>query len=285
MGAIDFILNLAGLLWWLSWRSMRFDPLVKRSPVTLVGTLKQAESRRLKGWQIAGLLCALVGLRSLLYWFIGAPADWTPKINLEFVVIAFRGDSLRADLAFSCLSFVRAFIVLYFWLVALAMINGTPREPDPIQKLVRLHLGRLARWPWPVQVLVPYLATVALWIAVEPLLVSLSVMSPAHSMAHLLEQAALVGLGLLLSLKYLLPAILCLHLIASYIYLGNSPIWDFIAATSTNVTAPLQGLPLRFARLDFTPLAGAVLILGLLHWLPNVILARIAGSRLSPWPQ
>ena len=30
MGYVDFILNLAGLLLWLNWRSDRFDPLVKR---------------------------------------------------------------------------------------------------------------------------------------------------------------------------------------------------------------------------------------------------------------
>ena len=285
MGAIDFISNLAVLLLWLSWRSMRFDALVRSLPVTLVGTLKRAEPRRLKYWQIGGLLGAIVILRGLLYWSIGAPADWTPKLNLEFVVLAFRCDSPSATLVFSCLSLTRAFIVLYFWLVALTIINGSNAETDAIQKLVRLHLGRAARWPWPLQLLLPYLAVMALWMAVEPLLAYLGVMSSVHSTGHLLGQGALVGLGLLLSLKYVLPAFLCLHLVASYIYLGTSPVWEFIAATSANVTAPLRWLPLRFARLDFTPLAGAVLILGLLHWLPNVILVRIAASKLSPWPQ
>lgn len=285
MGAIDFISNLAGLLLWLSWRSMRFDPLVRSLPVTLVGTLKRAEPRRLKRWQITGLLLGIVLLRALLYWSIGAPADWTPRLNLEFVVLAFRCDSPGATLVFSFLSLARAFIVLYFWLVALTILNGSSAETDAIQKLVRLHLGAMARWPWPLQLMVPYLAVVALWMAVEPLLASLGVMVPAYSTAHLVGQGALVGLALFLSLKYLLPGFLFLHLVASYIYLGTSPVWDFIATTSAHVTAPLRFLPLRFARLDFTPLAGAVLILGLLHWLPNAVLAKLAAARLSTWPQ
>jgi hypothetical protein len=35
MALIDLILNLAGLLLWLNWRSVRFDPLGKRTPATL----------------------------------------------------------------------------------------------------------------------------------------------------------------------------------------------------------------------------------------------------------
>lgn len=285
MGAIDFILNLAGLLLWLSWRSMHLDPLVKSSPATLVGTLKRAEPRRLKAWQVSVLLSALIVMRALLYWLIGAPADWTPKLNFEFIVLAFRSDSFAASLVYSCLSFLRALIVLYFWLLAVAMINRNNTEPDAIQKLVRLHLGRAARWPWPVQLLVPFLIVVVLWFGFSPLLVHLGVLIPAHSKAHLVGQGSLVGLALLLSLKYVLPVLLLLHLVVSYIYLGTNPFWDFVTSTCVNVTAPLRHIPLRFARLDFTPVVAAVLILGLLHWLPGAILTRIAASNWSAWPQ
>src|SRR5579862_6025327 len=131
MGTIDFLLNVAGLLLWLSWRSMRFDPLVRSAPVTLLGTLKRAEPRRIKGWQLALALLSLVVLRAVLYQLVGAPADWTPKLNLEMVVLAFRSDLFYAALLFSCLSLARAFVVLYFWMLVLAMINRSNTEPDP----------------------------------------------------------------------------------------------------------------------------------------------------------
>ena len=89
MGLIDFILNLAGVLLWLSWRSIGMDPLVRTTPATLVGTLRRAEPRRLKGWQFLVGLAALLLLRAVLYRQIGPAADWTPKLDLFFVVLAF----------------------------------------------------------------------------------------------------------------------------------------------------------------------------------------------------
>jgi uncharacterized protein YggT (Ycf19 family) len=284
MGAIDFLLNLAGLLLWLSWRSMRFDPLMKSAPVTLLGTLKRAEPRRLKGWQLVVALATLVGLRGVFYLFIGAPADWTPKLNLELVVLAFRSDQLSSVLVFSLLSFVRVMVVFYFWLLVLAVINRSSVETAPIQRTVRLHLGKTARWPWPVQLLLPFIFVIVLWIACSPILVKLGVVAPPHSKTHLIEQGLLVDLGLLLSLKYILPAFLLLHLVASYVYLGSNPLWDFITTTAVNMTAPLRRLPFRFARLDFTPVVGVILILFLFQWLPNLILSRMAAYRMSIWP-
>ena len=68
MGIIDFILNLAGLLLWLNWRSNRFDPLVKRMPATLMGTLRPAAPKRLRRWHLLGVhrLVAAVARGDLL---------------------------------------------------------------------------------------------------------------------------------------------------------------------------------------------------------------------------
>jgi uncharacterized protein YggT (Ycf19 family) len=284
MGAIDFLLNLAGLLLWASWRSSRFDPLVRSVPVTLIGTLKRTEPLRFKGWPLAVALALLLGLRTAFYLLIGAPADWTPKLNLELVVLAFRSDRFSHALVFSCLSFLRVLIVFYFWLLTLGIINRPTIDSDPVQKLVRLHLGRVARWPWLVQLLLPFCIVILLWLVLNPVLVGLVVVAPPHSKAHLVAQGSLVALGLLLSLKYLLPAFLLLLLVASYIYLGSNPIWDFITNTATNMTAPLRRLPLRFARLDLTPVLGVILVLWLLQWLPNLILSKLAANQMSTWP-
>lgn len=284
MGLIDFILDLAGVLVWLSWRSIRFDPLVKTVPATLVGTLRRAEPRRTKGWPYLVGLATLLVARALLYRQIGPEADWTPKLNLFFVSLAFRSDHFSPIMLFSVLSFGRILIVCYFWLLALAIINRPSTEPDPIQKMVRLHLSPVARWPLIVQLLVPLLLVGGLWIALHPLLVHLEVTGRVRSNSHLAEQGALVALTLWFSLQFLLPVFLLLHLVASYVYLGSSTLWEFIGATARNLLAPLRRLPLRISRFDFSPLVGVVLIFALLHWLPKVILAKLAQHNVSPWP-
>ena len=289
MGLIDFILNLAGVLLWLSWRSIRFDPLVKTRPATLIGTLRRAEPRRMKGWQLLAGLGTLLVLRAVLYRQIGAEADWTPKLDLYFIVLAFPnrlppGHFLPA-LMFSLLSFARILIIGYFWLLALVVINRRNTQPDPLHKMLRLHLGPVARWPLLLQVLLPLVSMIALWIALHPLLVHLEITSRVRSTAHLAEQGLLIGVALYFTLQFLLPVFLLLHLFASYIYLGSSPLWDFIGATARNLLAPLRRLPMRVGLLDLAPLGGVVLILFLLHWLPNLVVARMAENNLSPWPQ
>jgi uncharacterized protein YggT (Ycf19 family) len=285
MGLIDFILNLAGVLLWLSWRSMRFDPLVQSAPATLVGTLRRAEPRRMQGWQLLASLGALLLLRAVLYRQIGPEADWTPKLNLFVVVLAFRSNLFLPALLFSVLSFAHMLIICYFWLLALVIINRQSATPDPLLRLIRLHLGAVTHWPWLVQAVLPLLLVAGLWIALHPLMVQLEVAGRVRTNARLVEQGLVVGAMLYLSLQYLLPVFLFLHLIASYVYLGSTPLWEFVGATAHNLLAPLRRVPLQIARFDFSPIAGVVLIFLLLHWLPHLILGEITRRNLSPWPQ
>jgi uncharacterized protein YggT (Ycf19 family) len=285
MWLIDFILNLTALILWLNWRARHFPPLVRTGPTTLVGTLKRTETTRLGGWQLVVGLVALLAGRALFYWFIGAPVDWTPKLDLGLISLAFRSDSLRLDLLYSTMSFVRLLIVFYFWLLVLAAVNRGVIEPDPLQKLVRQHLSRAAYWPWPVQLVLPLILVSLLWLVVSPFLAQLGLVNSAHSLARLCYQGLLVGLGLVLTLKYLLPVFLLLHVVTSYVFLGNSPVWEFISGTARNLLKPLQGLPLRFARLDLAPIVGMLLILFALQWLPNFIVGKMLQMRISLWPQ
>jgi uncharacterized protein YggT (Ycf19 family) len=216
---------------------------------------------------------------------IGAPVDWTPKVDLGLISLAFRSDLLRLDLLYSAMSFVRVLIVLYFWLLALAAINRAVLEPDPLQKWMRLHLGRAAHWPWPVQLFLPLLLVTVLWLLLSPFLARLGLVNHVDSWARVSYQGLLVGLGLFLSLKYLIPVLLLLYLVASYVFLGNSPMWDFISTTARNLLTPLRALPLRFARLDLAPVVGAILVLFALQWLPNFIVGKMAQWKMSPWPQ
>src|SRR4029077_13619829 len=119
------------------------------------------EPRRWKGWQLLAGLVLLLALRPVLYRGVGSAAGWTPRLDLGVVALAFRSDSfpagisLRTTALYSVLSFGRLRLVFYFWLLIVGLINRGTAEPDPIQKVVRLHLGRIARWPWPLQLLLP----------------------------------------------------------------------------------------------------------------------------------
>jgi len=289
MALTDFILNLAGVLLWSSWRSVRSDPLNKTRPATLVGTLRRAERRRIQGWSFLVALGALLILRAVVYQQIGQEADWTPRLNLFFIVLAFPSRLLPGHflsaMVFSVLSFARILSIGYFWLLALVVINRSNAEPDPVLKMLRLHLGPLARWPLVLQVLLPLLLVTGLWFALHPLLVHLGITGRVRSDALLAGQGLLVGIALCFTLQYLLPIFLLLHLFTSYVYLGSNSLWDFIGATARNLLTPLRRLPLRVARIDFAPVVGVVLILFLLHWLPNLVLGRMRENNLTLWPQ
>jgi uncharacterized protein YggT (Ycf19 family) len=262
MGLINFILNLAGVLLWLNWRSIRFDPLVKTSPATLAGTLRRAEPRRLKRWHFLAALGALLLLRALLYWQIGSAVDWTPNLHLDVIdrAIPFRSDTCWLMLLFSGLSFGITLGLFYLWLLLLALVNGRRAEADPLQKLVRLQLGRVDRWPWPVKALLPLLITLLLWYLLSLLFSRLSLIPPASSNTHRLEQAIVIGLGSYLSWKYLIGGLLALYLVGSYVYLGNQPLWNFVAMTGGNLLIPLRRAPLRLGKVDFAPLVGIALV-------------------------
>src|ERR1035441_3527840 len=153
MALIDFILNLAGLLLWLNWRSARFDPLGKRTPATLIGTLRRAEPRRLRRWHLLAALGGLLLLRAGIYWQIGSAAHWTGTLNLSVITLSFRSDYFVRMLLFSIFSFGLTLGVFYLWLLLLSILAGP--EPLPFHRLVRMPLGGIDRWARGVKFLLP----------------------------------------------------------------------------------------------------------------------------------
>jgi hypothetical protein len=262
MGLINLILNLAGVLLWLSWRSVRFDPLAQTTPATLAGTLRRAGPRRLKHWHLLAGLAGLLLVRAVLYWQLGPAVDWTPHFHLRGVGIAipFRSDSFLRMLLFSALSFAVILGACYLWLLLLSIVNGRKGESDPMQKLLRLHLGWVDRWPWLLKLLLPLALSLVCWYLLSLLLSRLGLILPASSATRRLEQSLLVGLGSYLSWRYLIGALLALHLVASYVYLGDQPFWSFVALTGRNLLRPLRWMPLRWGKVDFAPLVGIALV-------------------------
>src|SRR5215471_777162 len=142
---IDFILNVAGLLLWLNWRTVRLDPINRLTPATLAGTVRRTEPMRLERWHfLAGLFLLLV-IRAVFYGQIGPAVNWSPRLNLTIVAPAFpltRSGHVfyRSAFLFSFLSFILVFLVFYFWLLALVIINRKVTSPDPLHKFLFLQL-------------------------------------------------------------------------------------------------------------------------------------------------
>jgi uncharacterized protein YggT (Ycf19 family) len=286
MALIDFILDLACLSLWLAWRSGRADPLARARAATLVGTLRRADPKPWQRWLWLFALALLLGFRGLLYQQIGVASGWTPRLDFTFTVVPFRTDSLRVSLLYSLLGFVVVLVVFYFWLLVLAIANReTPLDHDPLQRQLRDRLGRLAQWPLWAQLASPALAAALLWLAAHPVLVQVGLFPRAHGLTPVFGQALLVGIALFFSLKYLLPPLLLLFLATSYVYLGTNPIWDFVEATGRGLLKPLRRMPWHFGKLDFSPLVGAALVLGFLHFLPNLILNELMKRNRFLWPQ
>ena len=258
MGLIDFILNLAGLLLWLNWRSVRFDPLGKRTPATLIGTLRRAEPRRLRRWHLLAALGGLLLLRALFYWQIGSAARWTGILNLSVITLSFRSDYFVRMLLFSIFSFGLTLGVFYLWLLLLSILAGP--EPLPFHRLVRMPLGGIDRWARGVKFLLPLIVTATLWWLASWLLAWLQVIPEPVSPAHRIEESLVIGLSSYLAWKYLAGALLVLHLLNSYIYFGKHPFWGYVNAGAQTLLSPLRALPLRVGKADFAPVVGIVLV-------------------------
>jgi uncharacterized protein YggT (Ycf19 family) len=285
MSLLDFILNIAGVLLWVNWRSQRLDPLSRATPATLVGTIRKTRVTHLQRWQFLLIIGSLVFLRAFFYAEVGPAVNWTPQLDLGAIAPAFRANQFGQQLLFSTLSLLRVIVVFYSWLLFAAIVNRGTINPDPIQKLLVVQLGRPANWPRWLQAILPLAMGALLWLMVYPILAHLSIINWAQSALHLIGQCLLIGAAIFLSLKYLIPVILLLHLITSYVYLGNSPFWEFINTTSRNLLQPLNGLPLRLGKVDLTPLIAIALVIVVFFYpLPGFLQSVLNKFDLTIWP-
>jgi uncharacterized protein YggT (Ycf19 family) len=267
MAYVDFILNLAGLLLWLNWRSLRFDPLTRRTPATLMGTLRPASPKKLRRWHFVLFIVGLLFLRAVVYRWL-APF-WVGKLDLGVTVPPFRSDSFEAMLVFSFFSFGLALGIFFVGLLLLSLLQG----PEPIQGLVKIPLGRVDGWPRWTKILLPLLAAAVAWWLAGWLLIRLQILPPPISVAQRLEQSLVIGLNGYLVWKFPVGAILALHLLNSYIYFGRHPFWKYVNVTAQKLLRPLKSIPLQLGRVDFAPLVGIAL----------VFLAAEGAGRVLAW--
>lgn len=251
MSVVDFILNIVGLLLWFNWRAVHWN-IPARPGVSLAGTLKCATAPPSSRWIFFLALIALLFVRAFFYWQIGEALHWVPEISLGPTALHFRSDLFGRMLLYSIFSFGITLAVFHIWLLLLSFVNADISDGNPQQKLVRLHLGPVERWPNLAKLFLPLLAGILIWLALNPILLRMELI-PKISFRHLLEQGALIGVAAYLALKFLLIGFLALYLLNSYVYLGEFAFWQFITFTAQRFLRPLQWLPLRIGKIDFVP--------------------------------
>lgn len=257
MGIIDFILNLAGLLLWLNWRSLRFDPLGKRTPATLIGTLRRAEPRKLRRWHLLAVLGGLLFLRAVLYWQVGSGVGWASgTLNLGVIELSFRSDHFRHILLFSLFSFGLTLGVFYLWLLLFSILAG----PEPFHRLVRLQLGPIDYLPRGAKLILPLVLVAPLWWLTSWLLAWLAIVPQPVSTVHRLEESLVIGLGSYLAWKFAAAALLILYLLNSYIYFGRHPFWNYVTTEAQTLLRPLHAIPLRAGKVDLAPVVGMAVV-------------------------
>lgn len=266
MGLIDFILNIAGLLLWMNWRAMPFDPLTTATPATLIGTLRRAEPPRVKRWHFIASLGALLLLRAEFYRFIGPALNWTASLNLFATRLAFRSDSTGLMMLYSGLSFGLVLGVFFLWLLLLSLVGRGGGEHLLPLRLARANLGCVVDWPAWRKCLLPWVTGFALWWVLTWPCTSWGLVPRPVSESVRAAQAALVGLGGYFALKYLLLALLGLHLLHNHVYFGPHPIWKFVDLTARRLLRPLQSIPLRVGKVDWSPLVGIIVVLLFAHF-------------------
>lgn len=254
MSVVDFILNLAGLLLWLNWRSMRFDPLARRLPATLMGTLRPAAPARFRRWHWLVLIVLLLVVRAVAYHWL---APFTVfKLHTEIVSPSFRSDSFPAMLLFSFLSFGGLLGIFYTGLLLLSLVRG----PEQIHRFVKIPLGRIDDWSGPVKFILPFLVTAGAWGILVAATSRMHIFPPADSVALRVEQSVVVALSIYLFWKIPLALLLILHLLNNYIYFGRHPFWNYVRVCAEKLLWPLRKLPLGVGRLDFAPVIGLVIL-------------------------
>jgi uncharacterized protein YggT (Ycf19 family) len=267
MPLIDLILNLAGLLLWLSWQAIGITAATRPTALSLVYTLKRTEPRPpRRRTPLLFLLALLVG-RSLVYWQLGPGTQWNPFLNLGVVTLRFPAESWGYMSLYSLLSFGQILGTYYLALLLVAVANIKTLDSDPLHRIVRMQLGFAGRLPLFLALLTPLLAGALFWFLAGWPFGRLGLYTPTPTLDLLWQQALIFGLGTYLVWQYLIIVLLIIHLFNSYVYLGNSPFWSFLAVTGRNSLRPIRWLPLTMGRLDTTPLfAIGLAFLAGYHW-------------------
>ena len=244
MNLVNFILNLVGLVLWVASR--------------LAGA--SASLRHPARWLLLPGLAVLVGARAWIYWQVGQAVHWIAPLDLGAVRLDFNSAAFERMPIFSVASFGLFLGAFYLWLLLLSIINEDAQDSNPRLRFIAIQLGWLRRLPAVFRLILPATLLGLAWVGCHPALVDGGLVAAPRSTVHLWQQGAVVGLGAFLVGKYLLLGLLGLHLLNTYVYLGNRPLLASASLTARNLLGLVRWLPLRLGRVDLAPAIGVAAV-------------------------
>jgi len=261
---VDFLLNVAALVMWVSWRGLRGADAAGTAG-TILGNLRAAGVERPRRWPYLAWLAALLFLRAILYRQMGPSISWHPAWSHGAATLVFRSDAFLRMLSFSVLGFVSTLLFWYTGLAGILALNRPPSDRDGITRALRRQGTWLARWPgWLLLVLVAIAAGLA-WLAIGSIAAKSGLLPPLRGDRHLLQQCLVVSAGQWCVLRWWLAAILLLHFVHLYVHLGNQVLWEFVQNTGLKLSRPFAFL--RIGHLDASPLIALAFYWTLLTWI------------------
>lgn len=262
MEGVNSILNLLG---WLLWAAAFVVPryaVASSKPLTLLSTLR-AETPQTRGrFLLLIALVILIGARALAYWNFSPSTAHRLSMDFGNLILNFQSNSLMHMMAYSIGTFLAFLYVYYVWVLCLSMRTRQTSRIDSIQNLINQQLGFAASWHPCVKILIGGLLGAGLWFAFGMSMIGIKVLSEEGSWTMLFWQSMLMVASFWVSFLLVILAVIALHFVNSYVYLGQRAMWDFIDETAKLYLSIFRRLPLIVGRFDFAPLFG-----GLVYWL------------------
>jgi hypothetical protein len=257
MSGLDFLLNLAALLLWLSWRGI--GTVHASGPAgTLLGNLKPAERRPgVRHSYLLGLLLLLF-VRAVVYRQFGPAFDWNPSWSPGAVRVVFRSDYFWRMLASSVLGFAWMWFGLFASVCLVMAVNRPPQDKDGVTRELRRSVGWISHLPGVLWLFVPSVLLGLAWLLLGWWAAVTGLVPALHHPAHLFQQSIVVGLGAVLVWRWLLTVVLGLNFLNSYVFFGSSPFWDFVQHTGNRLVRPLAWT--RMGRVNLPPLIALALV-------------------------
>ena len=133
------------------------------------------------------------------------------------------------------------------------------RESNFVHRMVQLLVGPLESWPALFRASLPVVAA-PLWFIFCAALESAQIIPGQESWKIVFHESLVVGLCAYLPWCHLLAGLVFIYFLNSYIYMGPSPLWNYLHTITRKALTPLYLLPLQISKIDFTPVAAMAII-------------------------